>query len=1171
MRVAFGAGSACTPRNDLRGRGPLALDSFRLSSIRLRAGPADLGPALHPRGARDFEVPRQIGRYCIEGEIARGGVGVVFKARDLELGRSVALKILRGGHQANAELARRFVEEAQIAGQLQHPGIVSVHDVGVYGDNRPYFVMKLVKGKTLAALLRQCRHRSAERQHFLAIFRQICQALAYAHARGVIHRDLKPSNVMAGGFGDVQVMDWGLSKVLAASGTDADRSAAAHVDDSVVATLRSGSTGDGSVAGSIIGTPSYMPPEQARGEVKDLDERADVFGLGAILCEIITGEPPYAGETLEETQGYARRGELTPALERLEGCGADREVIRLAQDCLAFAPCDRPSDAGAVAERMNTYLESLEERAQRLEIETAEARVKALEERRARRRTRTLSVLALVALVMAGGALVLWLRASARVRLGDVNERAKIDRIDREVELLINPPIQVPDSGWALQRVGDLSPRASFPMQERIREFERSVQLLQRLEELPVMPPSYYDLGENIDAWFQEAFEAYGLNLKREVHEVAADIRASRIPEELILFLDVWAALKKTGTSGALPTPDHIFEIAMAADLPGLRRREEGDSRGEAELRLWRRRFREAIGGDDIATVRRLAEVAEVEQLSDRRLVHLAAYVYRHDRETAVALLRRAVFAHPDSFWIHYWLGFVLALTNPEEARRHLYAALVVRPRSARVHRRYAYALLYAGKLEEALSMFGRAIELDPEHYLASYQTSMRILDRSTVREQRSELAGALDSLIATLDGVLERGECAPRTGKTFVAAWALKPTIHWQRPLDVATSEVNRTERKDREALAMLAQVQWIKGERQEAVRTLEETLRLHGEIPANVLHFLETWRGELSPALASYASVDAQLAVVGGSVSDLTGLLDAVTDVPAQHAYLKGRIAQLDRRLPLAIEQFEEATKLDCQLPEPHLRLAEALRASGDSDAAEKVLFDVLQAEAFDYPALWNLWATIATVDLGRTPEQILADFPVPRAEPRRGDHDERFIVYQYGEDLHWLLEQLRDGQPIRVNCGGERYRDWGRDRFFTRGAQFYGGIDRFTGEIEGDDEPLFATGRWFPTMAGMPSTYAFPLPPGRYRVTLRFAEIYYAAAQPGMRQFHVDIEGKRHLERYDTMAVAGFAKADDPPLPEITVEDGMLDIEFQFVFENGKKKGNPAISAIEIVRLR
>jgi serine/threonine-protein kinase len=223
--------------------------------------------------------PRLAGRCRVEAEIGRGGMGVVLRAVDPFFGRQLAVKVLQARTDERPDLERRFLDEARLTGRLQHPGIPPVHDQGTLDDGRPYFTMKLIRGDTLKALLNARSGPLDGLPRFIAIFAQVCQTVAYAHSQGVIHRDLKPDNIMVGNFGEVQVMDWGLA-----------RARGPHAQTDAPLTPASGGDEQRTQAGQALGTPAFMAPEQARGEHEGLDERADVFGLGAILCTILTGK-----------------------------------------------------------------------------------------------------------------------------------------------------------------------------------------------------------------------------------------------------------------------------------------------------------------------------------------------------------------------------------------------------------------------------------------------------------------------------------------------------------------------------------------------------------------------------------------------------------------------------------------------------------------------------------------------------------------------------------------------------------------------------------------------------------------------------------------------------------------------------------------------------------------
>jgi serine/threonine protein kinase/tetratricopeptide (TPR) repeat protein len=256
-------------------------------------------------------------RYEIRSEHARGGMGRIMLARDKAIGREIALKELLPGMMTGSTsipgsvpmqytndsggIVERFLREAKITGQLEHPNIVPVYEIGKHDDGSIYYTMRFVRGQTLADRLREIRKdNTLNRQEKLAAriklldgFVDVCQAIAYAHSKGVIHRDLKPENIMLGDFGETQVLDWGLARVKGQ-----EDKALKDLQKGSLALSKSLIESDSqalTLDGSIVGTPAYMPPEQARGELENVDEQSDVYSLGAVLYQILTGFPPYEG------------------------------------------------------------------------------------------------------------------------------------------------------------------------------------------------------------------------------------------------------------------------------------------------------------------------------------------------------------------------------------------------------------------------------------------------------------------------------------------------------------------------------------------------------------------------------------------------------------------------------------------------------------------------------------------------------------------------------------------------------------------------------------------------------------------------------------------------------------------------------------------------------------
>jgi serine/threonine protein kinase len=278
-------------------------------------------------------------RYRLLELLARGGMGVVYVAEDENLHRRIALKVLEVPG-TDGDLAARLVREARVLARLEHPGIVPVHDVGTLADGRVFYTMKFVEGKRLDKFIESI----ASIPDRLRLFLRICDAVAFAHARGVLHRDLKPANIMVGPFGEVLVVDWGLAKILhsenvdPASAADSDRCVLEKpktIRDSSTTTEISVITGHG----TVMGTPGYMSPEQARGEVENLDARSDIFSLGALLRFLLTGRP----ELVSGQNG-----------KRLE-----KSLEAICLKAMARAPADRYSSVPEMALDVSRYLDGL--------------------------------------------------------------------------------------------------------------------------------------------------------------------------------------------------------------------------------------------------------------------------------------------------------------------------------------------------------------------------------------------------------------------------------------------------------------------------------------------------------------------------------------------------------------------------------------------------------------------------------------------------------------------------------------------------------------------------------------------------------------------------------------------------------------------------------------------
>jgi serine/threonine-protein kinase len=588
----------------------------------------------------------------------------------------------------------------------------------------------------------------------LGIALQVAQTLAYAHAKGVIHRDLKPANVMVGAFGEVQVMDWGLAKVLAQGGiADEERASRERQrpeEGTQIRTARSGgstgSVGTDTEAGTLLGTPAYMPPEQANGDVAHLDRRADVFGLGALLCEVLTGEPPYVGRSSDEVRRKACNGDLADARARLDGCGADRELIRLTRACLSPEAIDRPQNARAVADALTAYLEGVQQRLHQAELAEAEAKAKAVEEARRRRLTLALAGTVLLAVTLGGGGW-LYVKSERDARLAqttrDVNdalnqatalrEKAKTaitggaalfaqarEQAQRALALVENGPAEAALAEQVRQ------------LQAELDEEEKDRQLIAALDEAR-LAQAETAAGENRFALeravpkFEAAFRDYGLAVGEGEPGAAAQRlrqRPAAVREAIVAALDEWdslAALPQVGIS----KPHQAWLRAVLAGVEP----EDGLGRQLRAVRAEKDRVKRQ------AALEKLAAGIDVAKVPARVLTRLAR---RLSPKPRVALLRRAQGCHPADFWVNHDLGQVLQQVTPrrmDEAVRFLTAAVALRPESPGMHLNLGTALYRKGQVDEAIACYHKAIALDPNYAATRLNLGNALSDKGQVDE----------------------------------------------------------------------------------------------------------------------------------------------------------------------------------------------------------------------------------------------------------------------------------------------------------------------------------------------------------------------------------------------------------------------------------------------------
>ena len=680
-------------------------------------------------GSNTVFVPHAIDRYELLEEIGRGGIGTVHRAIDRQLDREVAIKVIR--NLASGDALRRFSAEAKITAKLQHPGIPPVYDTGLLPDGRPFLAMKLVDGDTLTSLLSQRKDVKDDQPRLLAAFEDLCQIIAYAHSHNIIHRDLKPDNLMVGPFNEVQVMDWGLAKWIDDRESPELEPDGGNQDSSPSPT--SWPIGSDTRLGTVMGTPAYMPPEQVVGK---RSKQTDVFSLGAILCEILTGNPPYTAASDDELLSKSAQADLDEANRRLDECTGDEELVQLARQCLLADQHLRPADAAEVADRVSAYAQNVQARLRAAEMEKA----RALELKKRHKLTVMLMATALLLLAVVFGG---WAWAARKMQREAELRSTAIQRLDdarTEAIRLYQKAIDAPVNDltpWESARVAiaqaqsmldtDTPPVLANEVNELGKQIAVSLanrRLLGRIEQarelsldeistpISIQTAETERLGEKLQSIFDET----------PLSPAQADTEAARqfvqslelpIKEAIIGAVDEWIVI----TDEKIPRRWLTTMISAVDGNP------------------WRKRWRSAFLEGDVDKLLALLDDDETLTQSPRSVLNLcrSAEGLAPDKRTE-EILQQLGRRHLGDFWLNVALGD-RAFRNGilRYAVQHYHLALGTRPLGS-LHRKLGIARLGYPEYPQAREHALRAIKANDRS-----ATSWEVLALSSYRLQRMD------------------------------------------------------------------------------------------------------------------------------------------------------------------------------------------------------------------------------------------------------------------------------------------------------------------------------------------------------------------------------------------------------------------------------------------------
>jgi tetratricopeptide (TPR) repeat protein len=880
-------------------------------------------------------------RFRVLRPHARGGLGTVFVALDTELHREVAFKQILDVHAQDPTSRQRFVLEAEVTGGLEHPGIVPVYGLGTDANRRPYYAMRFIRGDSLKeaiarfhtdqSLEKQPGQRSLEQRKLLRRFLDVCNTIDYAHSCGVLHRDIKPGNVIVGRYGETLVVDWGLAKATGkADPSSGERTLWPFSASGSAETL----------PGSALGTPAYMSPEQAAGDLERLGPRSDVYSLGATLYCLLTGEPPHEGDDLGAILRKVERGEFFPP--RQLDATIDQALEAICLKAMAQRPVDRYASCRGLAEDIERWMAD----------EPVSAWREPLARRAQRWARRHLPAVTGAAAALLVGLIGLAAAATVFFQQRQVHKN-RLELALREVHLLRGQAQADPEGDpvkWhaalqAVRRAEDLlGPLIDAGSEGRVRQLGQQIAAAARARDRDaVLLRDVVDIrsaeaddpdGSTSDAAYARAFRDAGIDVDTLGPAAAAATLQARplgVALALTTVLDDWASQRRNSRPKDTDAWKRLVATARAADPEPTRDR-----------------LRQLWSESDVKTQRQpllqLVTQADPHVWPPASLMLLAgALAKAGELDAAVDLLRRSQAVLPGDVTINYNLARLLEQLNPpriDEAIRFYSVARALRPETAH---ELAHALHSRNRSEEALAVlrdlterrrengrhWGCLGKLLKEH--GDRSDSVAALEKAVAAHREAirlkpDLVGAHfylgNALYAqgNLDEAIGAYREAIRLKPGLSAAHTnLGSVLRYKGKLDEAVAEHREAIRLKpdfAEAHASLGYVLTVQGKRADAIVACREAIRLKPEFADahyNLGLNLEG-QGNLPEAIAEYR---------------------AAIRLKPDHAEAHSNLGELlagQGKLADAIAEFRAAIRHKPDKPEPHANLGLSLRALGD-----------------------------------------------------------------------------------------------------------------------------------------------------------------------------------------------------------------------------------------------